>query len=109
MQIEEEGIANTLILTPSGRIDGLTAGEFERALLARIDGKPARVLLDLGGVDYISSAGLRAILVGAKRAKAVGCALEACGLRASVREVFNLSGFGTVVAVHATRDEALRT
>ena len=109
MQIDEERIANTLVLALSGRIDGTTAGDFERALLAHLDDKPARILLDLGGVEYISSAGLRAILVGAKKAKAVGSELAACALRPPVREVFELSGFGTVVAVHATRDEALRT
>ena len=93
MEITEERIANALVLHASGRLDG----------------KPSRLVLDFAGVEYVSSAGLRAILVAAKRGKGVGCGLAVCGLREHIREVFDLSGFANVVAIHPTVQEALRS
>lgn len=107
MEIAEERIANALVLHASGRLDGTTAPEFERAVLSKLDGKPTRLVLDLAGVDYVSSAGLRAILVAVKRGKSVGCVLALCRLREHIREVFDLSGFANVVAIHPTVEEAL--
>ena len=107
MEIAEKRIANALVLDVSGRLDGATAPEFERAVLAQLDGKPVRLVLDLAGVEYVSSAGLRAILVAVKRGKSVGCALALCRLRDHIREVFDLSGFANVIAIHPTVEEAL--
>jgi len=107
MEIAEERIADALVLHAAGRLDGTTAASFESAVLARLDGKPARLVLDLAGVEYVSSAGLRAILLAVKRGKSVGCALAVCGLRDHIREVFDVSGFGNVVAIHSTLEEAL--
>jgi len=109
MEIAEERIGNVLLLRPAGRLDGTTASSFERALLAHIDQRPARLVLDLAGLQYVSSAGLRAILVAVKRGKSVNCALLACCLPEHIREVFDLSGFGSVLPIHATREEALGT
>jgi anti-anti-sigma factor len=109
MEIVEERIADALVLHATGRIDGNTAASFESAVLATIDGKPARLVLDLAGVEYVSSAGLRAILLAVKRGKSVGCGLALCGLRDHIREVFDLSGFGNVVTIHSTLEEALRS
>jgi anti-anti-sigma factor len=109
MEIAEERIANALVLHATGRLDGTTAASFESAVLGRLDGRPSRLVLDFAGVEYVSSAGLRAILVAAKRGKVVGCALAVCGLRAHIREVFDLSGFANVVAIHPTLQEALRS
>lgn len=109
MEIQQEQIGNTRVVRAAGRIDGASAAGFETTVLACLDGRPARLLLDLSGVEYVSSAGLRAILMAAKRAKSTGCGLAVCGLREAVREVFEVSGFGTVIALHATVDEALRS
>lgn len=107
MEIAEERIGNVLVLRPAGRLDGASAASFEKALLAHIDQHPARLVLDLGALEYVSSAGLRAILVSVKRGKAVHCPLLACCLPEHIREVFDLSGFGNVLPIHATREEAL--
>ena len=98
-----------LTLTASGRLDADTTGRFAEVLNGCIDRGDRRIVLDLAGVDYVSSAGLRAILLAAKRGKSVGCAVAVCGLRDHIREVFDLSGFGTVVAIHPTVQEALRS
>ena len=107
MEIQEEMIKDVLVLHAKGRLDAHTAATFESALLAKLEGKPQRLVLDLAGVEYISSAGLRAILVAVKRGRAQNCTLTACRLRPNIREVFDLSGFGNLIAMHATVDEAV--
>jgi len=109
MEIAEERIGDVLVLRPAGRLDGNSAGSFERALLAQIDSRPARLVLDLAELEYVSSAGLRAILLAVKRGKSVNCPLLACCLPEHIREVFDLSGFGNVLPIHASREEALGT
>lgn len=107
MQIAEERIGTAQVLRPSGRLDGTTAAAFEQTLLARLDPAPERLVLDLAELEYVSSAGLRAILVAAKRAKAAGCALAVCRARDHIREVFEVSGFGSVLRLHGTLQQAL--
>jgi anti-anti-sigma factor len=109
MDIAEDKIGQTLVLRAAGRLDGTTAASFERTVLDRLAGQPARLVLDLDGVDYVSSAGLRAILIAVKRGKSAGCPVAVCRLREHIREVFELSGFQNVVAVCATLEEALRS
>ena len=64
-------------------------------------------VIDLAGVDYVSSAGLRVILLAGKRLKAGGGRLALAGLRDNVREVFEMSGFLTLFPVLPTVDAAL--
>jgi len=109
MQIAEERIGTDVVLRPHGRLDGTTAVDFEHALLARLDPPPRRLVLDLAGLEYVSSAGLRAILVAAKRAKGVGVSLGVCCARDHIREVFEVSGFGSVLSLHATLQQALES
>ncbi len=107
MDIAEERIGTALVIRPAGRLDGTTAPQFERALLAHLDSRPGRVVLDLTALAYVSSAGLRAILVAVKRGKALDCPLLVCCVPEPIREVLDLSGFGSVLPIHTTREEAL--
>jgi anti-anti-sigma factor len=61
--------------------------------------------VDFSGVEYISSAGLRVLLVAAKRMGGGGLVL--CALTEPVRQVFDLAGFLPLFAVEASRDGAL--
>ena len=64
-------------------------------------------MIDLTGVEYISSAGLRCFLVLHKRLKAVSGTLDLSGLQGMVKEVFNISGFATLFPVHPTLEKAV--
>jgi len=66
------------------------------------------VVVDFTALDYISSAGLRVLLGTAKRLSGAGGAQHLCGLTETVREVFQISGFSTILAVFATEAEALK-
>lgn len=108
MTITEETHDRTHVLLLSGRLDGTTCdGLASRIDALVVDGK-AQLLLDCGGLVYVSSAGLRVLLTGAKRTKAAGGSLSCCGLQPMVRQVFELSGFGSFLPVYADRAAALQ-
>ena len=65
------------------------------------------VVVDLGGVEYISSAGLRVILTMVKASKAAAATLAFCSMQSMVAEVFKISGFSSMLPIYATRDEAV--
>jgi anti-anti-sigma factor len=107
IEIAEERRAEAVVLRPAGRIDNDTSSSFQARLLAAIGGVPNAVVVDLGGVEYISSAGLRALMMGAKRSKATDGRLAVAALQPVVKEIFTISRFGHVVRVFETPDEAL--
>ena len=97
----------TLVLAPGRRLDSSTAADFETELLGRIGQGATAVLLDLSAVDYISSAGLRVILLAGKRLKAGGGRLGLCGLTEDCLEAFRISGFDTLFPLYKSVDEGL--
>lgn len=101
MEIHEHTQGNVIILEPVGRLDSLSCREFEARLLAALD-QCGAVVVDCTALDYISSAGLRALLVAAKRNRTSGGRLALAMLRDSIREVFDVSGFTTIFAIHPT-------
>jgi len=93
------------VVSIRGNLDTGTAGEAQQRLGAL--GGNARIVVDFSGVDYISSAGLRVLLATAKKLKKEGGAMRICNPNEMVREVFAISGFGTIFDVYDTRDAAL--
>jgi len=91
----------SIVIAVSGRLDMISAGTLEEELEAAIGGGDRRIALDLAGVEYLSSAGLRAILVAAKRLGDAGGTLVVIGLAGPVKEVFEMSGLGGVLPIYA--------
>ena len=106
MDIREESRGETHLVTASGRLDSNSAAALEAVLPARAQAN-AKLVLDLAEVPYVSSAGLRVLLIGAKAARAAGHKLVLSGLSPSVREVFDISGFTSIFAIEADVDSAL--
>ncbi len=106
MDLSHEVSNGLLVVRPKSRIDSGTAASFEAQCAALLDAGPNRAIIDLSEVDYVSSAGLRALLIAAKKAKSLGGALTLCGLRGSVKEVMAVSGFDAMLGAHAGVDEA---
>lgn len=103
--IEKSGSA--LIFQPEGLVNSANAAAFEADLMAQVEKVEHRIVLDLGRLDYISSAGLRVVLLLAKKLKQLGGALILCDIQPNVREVFEISGFLTILKVCASREEAV--
>jgi anti-anti-sigma factor len=87
--------------TPTGRIDASNAGICEKDLLALMETNGPSAIIDLSGLSYISSAGLRVLLVGAKTARAKGGKAVICCAPATIAEVLKMSGFDKVIPLLA--------
>ena len=96
-----------LVVQVQGRLDAVTAPEFDKALAGWLEGGERRFVLNLTGLEYVSSAGLRSLLTAAKLLKAAQGRLVLCGLAGPVAEVFRISGFDTLLTVRASKEAAL--
>src|SRR5690348_6282336 len=106
MDIREQTLSGAHLVAASGRLDSNSAGVLEAVLPGRAKDE-AKLILDLSEVPYVSSAGLRVLLIGAKAARAAGHKLVLTGLSPSVREVFDISGFTSIFTIEADVDSAL--
>ncbi len=103
-QLRENGIE---VIALFGRFDEL-AGAAVREVFDRIIASGAnRVVVDMAGVEYISSSGLRTLLMLHRGLKAKQGVMRVCALSPFVAEVFEISNFTAVFDIHATRKEAL--
>ena len=100
---------SVLVLNPLGRIDGTNAKAFEEALLGRIDAGDTQILMNFEGINYISSAGLRVLLMAAKRTSQSSGQLALCSVQDHIQEVFRFSGFAEIIPIHEDRPKALNT
>ena len=108
MDIEERRLADVTVLKASGRLDQDASAGFQARLVGLIEATAgAKVALDFAGLDYISSVGLRALMVAAKKSKAGGGAIAVAALTPVVREIFDISRFNFVVPVFADLRAAL--
>jgi len=108
VEIGERRQGGIVILSPVGRIDNDTSAAFQSKLLATVAAGGGDVLVDLAKVEYLSSAGLRALMMGAKQTKASNGRLAVAELKPVVKEIFAISRFSYVVEVFGTLAEALQ-
>jgi anti-anti-sigma factor len=106
MEVREEQVDGVTALAVMGRLDSHTAPEFGSRLEAIVAKPRNGLVVDFAGLEYLSSAGFRVLLVAAKRADHVGSRLVLCGLSANVRQLFDLGGFLDLFTVVASRDDA---
>ena len=107
MEIQKRKEKNTVVVAVKGRLDALTAPDLEKELLDTIAGEEKRLLMDLSGLAYISSAGLRTLLVVAKKFKARQGEILFTGLKGPVDEVFKISGFYSIFKIFDSPETAL--
>ena len=100
---EEKGT----LVTVTGRMDAVSSPEFEKELARLIDEGNINFVIDLAGLDYISSSGLRSILVTAKKLKGKNGQILLASLQAVVKEVFEISGFSAIIPIHESVEEAM--
>jgi len=107
MDISTRTQNDVTLVALAGSLDSNTSPQAQQALDGILSGGAKKLVVDFTGLDYISSAGLRVLLGAAKRLKGAGSALRLFGLNETVREVFQISGFSTILAVFATEADAL--
>ncbi len=107
MSIEQENRGDVLVLRLAGRLDSSNAPELERVLLDKLATGTNRLVFDLSALDYVSSAGLRVVLLAGKKLRGSRGQLALAGVRDMVREVLDMSGFLALFVVTATVEEAI--
>lgn len=103
MELVEQMHGNVKVATVSGRIDQTTAAAFQdllAPLLVPVKAGAVPLLLDFSGVDYISSVGLRVLMLAAKQVKTQQGKIAIAALTPVVAEVFQISRFHLVFPVH---------
>lgn len=109
MEIQEKIDGATVILEPLGRLDTNTSGEFEEKLAETFAAGATQLIIDLIQVDYISSAGLRVLLMAAKKIKTLKGSLILCSMSDHIKEVFDIAGFTPVFTIHQTQADAIKS
>ena len=109
MKIEGERNGDVLVYSMEGRLDAQTYQEAEKRMRVWLDEGEKLFLGDLTGLDYISSAGLRVLLMITKELGKRGGKMGLCGLKDPVREVFDMAGISDIIPISSSREEALST
>ncbi len=110
MQFSSRQFANVAVAAPVGRIDHAGAAAFEQSLsplLAQAGAGKGGVVLDFGGVEYISSVGLRVLMIAAKQMKGHGARLILAAPQPVVAEILSISRFDRVLEMAPTVRKAL--
>src|SRR3990172_5242705 len=107
MQISTRPLKRVEVITVSGRVDSSTAPEFEQALKNALDAGRHHIVLDLENVDYMSSAGLRAMVAALKTARGHNGDLRLSNPSARVAEVLQLAGLTSIFEVYPDQVDAV--
>ncbi len=112
MKISSRQFAEVAVVAPVGRIDHTSAGELESTLTplwekSAVD--KSSLVLDFSGVDYISSVGLRVLMIAAKEMRASGARIAVADLKPVVAEIFAISRFDRVLEVFSSVRGALES
>jgi len=108
MDFETTKIDAVTVVAMEGNLDTNTSVDAQSHINALIDEGATKLVTDFTKVDFVSSAGLRILLATAKKLGGIGGSLRICGLNEAVNEVFEISGFSTILEVFPSRDNALQ-
>lgn len=107
MEFESRKESDGTVVALGGRLDAVTAPDYERHMRELIDGGDRRLVLDLERLEYISSAGLRGLLLTAKLLRAQGGQMCLANVKGDAKSVFDMSGFNTMFRIEGSVAEAL--
>lgn len=107
MEIAHEQAGAVSVLAPVGRLDTDSATDLELALQDLIAVDARHFVLDFAKIGYVSSAGLRVLLMAAKQLDGGKGSLRLCGLSPQVRQVFDIAGFSKLFQIFPDRAAAL--
>ena len=97
-----------IVIQPRGRLDANGTTYLESELESLAQDNQHRLVVDFRQVTYISSTGLRTLLLAVRRAKRHGGDVKLCSLNAPVRKIFRMAGFDMILAIHDTEEQAVK-
>ena len=107
MEINTRRVKDVVVADLIGRLDSRTCGPASTELNRIVQAGDRKVLLNLAGLEYISSAGLRAIHVAAKLMQGHGGMLKICQANPTVKQVMEVTGISSLLHLHPTEADAL--
>ena len=107
MQINTLDQNNVKIVNLVGKLDTNTVAEAEACLIGLVDQGQQKILIDFMDLDFISSAGLRVLLLTTKKLSVTGGALRVGNLNETVQDIFDMSGFASLLQVFDDQQNAL--
>jgi anti-anti-sigma factor len=109
MEITEYKKKNSIVLELKGRLDTITSIDLEKKIQELMERPERRLVFDFSELNYISSSGLRVLLMAAKRLKAVDGKMALVSLNDQNQAVFEIAGFSSVFTVYQSQDEAINS
>ena len=109
IEVETEREEKALVLLPVGRLDSANARSFEQIVMEQISGGEQSLIVDFSRLTFISSSGMRVLLIAAKRLQATQGKLVLCEMKEHIEEVFRISGFDQIIPIKSSRGEAIQT
>lgn len=106
LTMEQKG--NVFILRIKGRLDAVSSPHVEQKVFEAINNGYSYLLLDMSGVTYLSSAGMRMLLSITKRLRTIPGKLAICSVSMNVVDVLKMSGFDHALQLFKTEEEALK-
>jgi len=99
MEVKKTQSGNKVTFALSGRLDANTSPPFQEEFIPAFDGATSIVEIDLTGLTYISSAGLRVLLLGEKTAKSKSIAMSLRNVSQEIKEIFDMTGFSDILHI----------
>jgi anti-anti-sigma factor len=109
LEITEHKRGDVVILGLRGKLDSSTSVRLEEKLLALIDGGVKQLIVDFSQLDYISSSGLRVLLIAAKRLKSADRKIVLSSMKDQIKEVFDIAGFSSIFPIFHSQEEAINS
>ncbi len=107
MNITQRVEGDVTVFLPEGRVGTQAAADMDEALQSAVSAGRNNLVVDMSGVEYISSAGLRALASVLVRSRAEGGDMKLASLNARVTRVFSIIGFDVLMSIHDTPEAAI--
>lgn len=108
MEITENKMDNCTVVGISGRLDTTNYSILEKRLMDMIANQQDRIIVECSNMDYVSSSGLRILLMALKKITQLKGKFMLCGLQDNIREIFEISGFTNIFEIHPNQEDALK-
>lgn len=107
MEINEKELEQGILVTISGKLDAMTSVDAQKRLLKILDEEKSNLIIDFKNIAYVSSAGLCALLMCAKRSKELGVFICLVNVNAMFREILETTGFYSYIRIFDNLDMAI--
>lgn len=108
MEITERKMDNVTVIGIAGRLDTTNYSILEKKLMDMIANQQDRIIVECSKMDYVSSSGLRILLMALKKITQSRGKFVLCGLQENIREIFEISGFTNIFEIYAGEEESLK-